>query len=66
QQLRETRYWKGRQEKKAVVAGDVPDVHSKEAKAAFAKKRKGLEDAAAKKKRAKDGKKPTESMDTSV
>jgi hypothetical protein len=33
-----------RQEKKCAVAGEIPAVHSKEAKAAFAKKHKALED----------------------
>jgi hypothetical protein len=36
-----------RQEKKCAVAGEIPAVHSKEAKAAFAKKRKALKDVAA-------------------
>jgi hypothetical protein len=53
-----------RQEKKCAVAGDIPDVHSKEVKAAFAKKRKALEDVAAAT-AAKNGKKP-DGMDTSA
>ncbi|KAJ7829731.1 hypothetical protein B0H13DRAFT_2372379 [Mycena leptocephala] len=70
QQLWETKYWKAWQEKKGAVAGDIPDVHSKEVKAAFAKKRKALEDVAAataakKQKPAKNGKKP-DGMDTSA
>jgi hypothetical protein len=50
QQLREIEYWKAWQEKKSTVAGDIPDVHSKEAKAVFAKKHKALEDVTAAKK----------------
>lgn len=47
EQQRETKYWKMRQEKKAIRHDPIPDVHTKEAKANFAKKRKGLEDSAA-------------------
>jgi hypothetical protein len=47
EQQRETKYWKLRQEKKAIRQDPVPDVHSKEARDNFAKKRKALEEAAA-------------------
>ncbi|KAJ6615787.1 hypothetical protein B0H10DRAFT_1949668 [Mycena sp. CBHHK59/15] len=46
EQQRETKYWKMCQDKKAVGNHSLPDVHSKDAKAAFAKKCKALEDAA--------------------
>ncbi|KAJ7799566.1 hypothetical protein B0H13DRAFT_2390951 [Mycena leptocephala] len=46
EQMRELKYYKLRQEKKNKPS-DIPDLHTKEAKATFAKKCKALEDAAA-------------------